>query len=60
MTGQAGFSLFELLVVLCILTILCGVAITRLNLKDTTSNAWNAVNESAYQAANAALVKALG
>ena len=59
MNGQAGFSLFELLVVLCILAILCGFALTRLNVKQTTSSAWGIVNESAFQAAKGALTKAL-
>ena len=57
--GQSGFSLFELLVVLCILGILCGVAYNRLNVKETTASAWGVVNESAYQAAKSALAKAL-
>ncbi len=57
--GQAGFSLFELLVVLCILAILCGLALTRLNVKQTTASAWNVVNESAFQAAKGALAKQL-
>ena len=57
--SQAGFSLFELLVVLCILAILCGMALTRLNVKETTAAAWSVVNESAYHAARGALAKAL-
>ncbi len=56
---QAGFTLFELLVVLCILAILCGLAVARLNVKDSAASAWAAVNESAFQAAEGALVKAL-
>ena len=59
MSSQAGFSLFELVVVLCIIAILCGLALTRLDLKKTADSAWGAVNESAYQAAKAALAKAL-
>ena len=57
--GQAGFTLFELLVVLCVLAILCGIALTRLNIKKTAAGAWGVVNESAYKAAKGALAKAL-
>ncbi len=57
--SQAAFTLLELLIVVCILAILCGLAITRFNMKNTTEAAWSTVHESAYKAAQAALAKAL-
>lgn len=57
--GQSGFTLLELLIVVCILSILCGLAIARFDIKQTTNAAWSAVQESAYKAAKTALAKAL-
>ena len=58
-SGQGGFTLFELLLVVCILAILCGLALSRFNVKETTEGAWGIVNESAYRAAKTALAKSL-
>ena len=57
--GQLGFTLLELLIVICILAILCGLAIARFDIKDTTESAWSSVHESAYKAGKSALAKAL-
>lgn len=57
--GQSGFTLLELLIVICILAILCGLAIARFDIKTTTESAWSSVHESAYKAAKSALAKAL-
>lgn len=58
-SSQSAFTLLELLVVVCILAILCGLAIARFNMKQTTEAAWSTVHESAYRAAQTALAKAL-
>ncbi|MCG8457431.1 MAG: type II secretion system GspH family protein [Holophagales bacterium] len=57
--NRSAFTLFELLVVICILAILCGLAIARFDVKRTAEGAWGAVHESAYKAAKTALAKAL-